>query len=132
MTKEIPCPHATLARSDVLATLPDYHPLQFSDVVAILEEASALPGDKNFASRASALQIRLNQGIPGITCPRAITGRAADAQAALDDFYVNVFLKHRSGGGLAPEDAARIICGIYSRVEGRRQMKGGRSSLRLH
>lgn len=76
--KTIPCPHEKGA--SISEKLPDYHPINETEITELLGEALRLaaildkPGIKNNAhllvGRIAAIQVRLTQGIKGMTCPR--------------------------------------------------------------
>lgn len=76
--KTIPCPHEKGA--SISEKLPDYHPINEAEIAELLNEALRLeailnkPGIKNNAhllvGRIAGIQVRLNQGIKGMTCPR--------------------------------------------------------------
>jgi len=61
----------------------DYHPLTKDQIKKLLLEAS-------FAdmARASQIQVRLSQGIPGIRNPRAIDGPARDKECKINALFV--------------------------------------------
>jgi hypothetical protein len=81
--KKIPCKHETGEVPDTHTTVSDYYPLSRDEVVTLLEEA------KSGGRIVSEVQVRLNQGIKGMTCPRPIVGDVAERSNKLDQFYVD-------------------------------------------
>jgi hypothetical protein len=83
----IPCNHQHTG------DVADHYPLTTQEVIDLLETARAtkdhiyfnpMEGTRTIAS----IQVRLAQGIPGLTCPRQIDGPVAEKMNALDHAYV--------------------------------------------
>jgi hypothetical protein len=85
----IPCNHQ---HSDDVA---DHYPLTTQEVIDMLETARATKDHIDFNPREAtqtiaSIQVRLAQGIPGLTCPRQIDGPVAEKKMnALDNAYVD-------------------------------------------
>lgn len=78
---DIRCPHNKDAKLLTTTTVPDFHPLTRKQLVELLETAiTANAVDK------SKIQVRLNQAIPGMVCPRPIKGKINDILCKLDSF----------------------------------------------
>lgn len=99
----IPCDH-----KHGNATIADHHPLTTQEVIDLLETARATKDHVDFNPREAtqiiaSIQVRLGQGIPGLTCPRPIDGEVSKKLNALDHAYVEwiqdpmtLFLKEQS------------------------------------
>lgn len=86
---KIACPHIT----DKVPTdkvVSDYHPLTEEEIYKLLITASSNRGD---AVAISEIQVRLDQGIVGITCPRPITGNVAKKLNELDRTFIEDYEK---------------------------------------
>ncbi len=70
-----------LVSSDVPTS--DYHPLTMQEIVALLE--IAVRAD---AFTVSSIQVRLEQGIVGVTCPDIPESEAVRRQGLLDTCYM--------------------------------------------
>ena len=71
--------------------ISDHHPLTLADVRFLLQRgAEAYDNRGKFhPSDTSSVQVRLNQGIPGIVCPREIEGPVHDKEKVLNSTYVD-------------------------------------------
>jgi hypothetical protein len=78
----IPCQHETGQVTDPHQTVPDYHPLTRDEIWQLLTLAAATS-----ISLRGKIQVRLYQGITGMTCPRPIEGSVAKRQSAVDVLY---------------------------------------------
>ena len=76
-------------------TVADYHPLSTQEVIELLQAAIGL---KDHADRSphgatqgiASIQVRLTQGIPGMTCPRPYDDSVVcEKMNALDSAYVD-------------------------------------------
>lgn len=74
-------------------TILDHYPLTTQEVIDLLEVARITKDNSGFNPQEalqalSSIQIRLDQAIPGMTCPRPIDGPVAEKQRAFDEAYV--------------------------------------------
>lgn len=83
MQYKIECGHEDGRKIPMSQTISDHHPLTFEDVVNLLRAAHGA----NFQELAS-IQYRLNQGVEGIVCPRAIDGPVAEASRDTDSVFM--------------------------------------------
>ncbi|MDQ1283717.1 MAG: hypothetical protein QG620_65 [Patescibacteria group bacterium] len=100
---EIPCPHEAYGDIPLDKDLPDYHPLTRSEIADLLNFARDHENDGIAVSKA---QVRLIQGIPGMTCPRAIDNNVAEREARLSEIFVN---RYRLGGTDDLVDAIEML-----------------------
>lgn len=84
---KIECPHIT-RKLDIKETVNDYYPLTKTEISKLLATAANNQGN---LSLISEVQVRLNQGITGITCPRPITGKVANKLKELDNIFVKEY-----------------------------------------
>lgn len=71
--------------------IPDWYPLHTSEIAALLEAARDAwhqPDRRAGTETVVSIQVRLLQGIPGMTCPRMIEGPISDLMDILEDFFV--------------------------------------------
>lgn len=66
----------------------DHHPLDNAELLKLLAEADSLALNEANVQRISAIQCRLADAIPGMTCPRPVDGLVAERLADLDHLYV--------------------------------------------
>lgn len=78
----IPCPHET-ENLPASAVVPDYHPLTIEEIVSLLRQA-----ESEVDYHSADIQVRLNQGIPGLVCPRDIYGPTNQAQNEVNNVFV--------------------------------------------
>lgn len=81
----IPCPYPHNE------TVPDYHPLTEEEILDLLNaarDANQLSDYSESVTTISDIQVRLNQGIVGIICPRPIDGPLAWRLNAVDSLYM--------------------------------------------
>ncbi len=83
MKIDIRCPHERdrELRTDIYVS--DHKPLTFREMKSLLETAAT--ADVHNRNR---IQVRLNQAIPGMTCPRPTVGKVARRMTRLDALYV--------------------------------------------
>ena len=88
---EIPCRHETGEIADN-SVVDDYHPLTWMEIAELLITAakSRIEGDH---TTVSVIQVRLVQGIIGMTCPRPVTGRIAEKMNRLEELYVERYIE---------------------------------------
>lgn len=89
---EILCPHELDPSILIKTRLPDYHPLTAQEIASLLDFAKA---HQNDGVAVSKVQVRLNQGVPGRTCPRTIHGYNAQQSTELDRVFVD---RYKEGG----------------------------------
>lgn len=84
---KIACQHLTgnVATNE---TISDYHPLTKEEISKLLTTASNNLHDITIISE---IQVRLDQGIVGITCPRPITGKVAEKLNELDSIFIKEY-----------------------------------------
>lgn len=100
----------------------DYYPLTVTEVCQMLEAARFAKkwiksNPQEGTVQIANIQVRLGQGIPGMTCPRPIDGDVADKLCDLDSAYVKwiqdphtMFLKDQD---IKPTDEIVIrLCGL--------------------
>lgn len=63
-------------------------PLNNAELLSLLAEADSLALTEKNCQRLSAIQCRLADAIPGMTCPHPIYGPVADRLNELDSLYV--------------------------------------------
>jgi hypothetical protein len=80
-------------------------PINNAELISLLSEADDLPLVEGSVLRLSAIQVRLGDAIPGMTCPHPITGPVSDRLNELDHLYVEA---KESGNLLAPEVISRF------------------------
>src|SRR5438094_4732336 len=73
---------------------PDYYPLTTQEVIELLSTAIALNDHasshpQEATQGIASIQIRLGQGIPGMTVPYELDGPVAEKHNTLDETYVN-------------------------------------------
>ena len=91
MATFFPCPHES-GKVEPGQKCSDYHPLTRDEIEELLEMALT---DRCPQTRAR-VQVRLEQGIPGMTCPRPdLDSPLADATAELDRLYVELMRQER-------------------------------------
>lgn len=100
---EIPCRHETGEVTDN-SVVDDYHPLTWMEVAKLLITA-AKSGYREDYVTVSIIQVRLTQGIVGMTCPRPIKGEIARKEYQLNTLYMERYIE----GGI-PE----IVDELYS------------------
>ncbi len=88
----IPCPHAANSKIPSGKRCPDYHPLSPKGVKALLDYAKENCGNSGIVA---AVQVRLTQAIPGMTCPKPIRGKVANRSEKLDQVYITGY---KTGG----------------------------------
>lgn len=88
---EIPCPHANSAVPSSIAA-KDHHPLSTQEIAELLDFARDHKGN---GCAVAKVQIRLCQGIPGMTCPRPERNEAARRLARLTEIFMN---RYEEGG----------------------------------
>lgn len=81
----IPCGHEPGQGSGELTVLRDYYPLSRDEIKKLLDMAASDP------ESASEIQVRLVQGIKGMTCPRPVTGPVAQKMGKLERIFVDRF-----------------------------------------
>ena len=84
------CPHELGIERDTNKNVSDYKPLTKPEISALLSFARENNDDCFLLAK---VQVRLSQGITGMTCPRPIKGTVAVLLKILDSFYVNDFPK---------------------------------------
>ena len=84
---KIACPHET-GKVGINKTVSDYYPLTKTEISKLLTTAANNPGDVTIISE---VQVRLNQGIVGITCPSPITGKVAEKLNELDKIFIKEY-----------------------------------------
>ena len=84
---KIACSHMT-RKVGINETVSDYYPLTKEEISELLTTAANNKGD---VSLISGVQVRLNQGIVGITCPRPITGKVAEKLNELDKIFIKEY-----------------------------------------
>ena len=70
----------------------DHYPLTRDEVRCLLEEARKRYDGANVLYHPSdvrSIQTRLDQAIPGMTCPRPIDGEVSDIEHQMNSFYVS-------------------------------------------
>lgn len=72
-------------------TIVDYHPLTKDEIAELLRTAQASQGD---ATLLAQIQIRLSQGIRGMTSPHPTDGPVKERNSRLNELYVN---RYREG-----------------------------------
>jgi hypothetical protein len=90
MKYHIPCLHETGEVRE--ARVDDYYPLDCQQISQLLIAASK----SDCASEVSSIQVRLNQGIKGIKCPRELDGQAAKRELEMDELYVETYQSNRA------------------------------------
>jgi hypothetical protein len=96
---KIACPHET-GEIKISKVVSDYHPLNKREITNLLDKAAKNSGN---VAVVSEIQVRLNQGIVGITCPRPITGKVVNRLNELD----NLFMKKYKEGS-SPDTVDRL------------------------
>jgi len=90
----VPCLHERwlVSSTEVVA---DYHPLKLEEVLAMIQIACHCDPlkSKEAAAQISEIQVRLNQGIMGMTCPGPNEGEIAARCAKVDDLFMRVIDK---------------------------------------
>lgn len=86
---KIACAHE-IGEAGTNETVSDYHPLTKEEIYKLLITASSNRGD---AVAVSEVQVRLDQGIVGITCPRPIAGNVAKKLNELDRTFIELYEK---------------------------------------
>lgn len=86
---KIPCKHETGEVKDSSTTVADFHPLTEDEVGKLLSDSVNAS-----VSVSAGIQVRLNQAIPGMVCPRPVQGKVSDSMSKLDSLYVS---EHRKG-----------------------------------
>jgi hypothetical protein len=71
-------------------TISDYYPLTKEEISKLLTTAA---NNKGNVKLVSEVQVRLDQGIVGITCPRQITGKVAEKLKELDNIFIEEYEK---------------------------------------
>lgn len=85
---EIPCPHEAYPSIPSHKTHPNHHPLTRDEIVELLDFARDHKEDVVAVSKA---QVRLIQGIPGVTCPSSTDDEVARKKAKLNQIFVDRF-----------------------------------------
>jgi hypothetical protein len=69
-------------------TVPDYYPLTRGEIGRLVSIALAgsLTAPRYFTT--STVQVRLTQGISGMTCPRPADGEVAERMHAMDSLFI--------------------------------------------
>jgi len=96
---KIACPHE-MGEIKIGKVASDYHPLNKREIANLLDTAAKHRGN---VTAVSEVQVRLNQGIAGMTCPRPVTGKVADKLNELD----NLFMKKYKEGS-SPDTVDRL------------------------
>ena len=86
---KIACPHMT-GKIPTSETVSDYYPLNKEEISKLLTIAA---NNKGNVKLVSEVQVRLDQGIVGITCPRPITGKEAEKLKELDNIFIEEYEK---------------------------------------
>lgn len=94
----IPCKHESGEEKDHRKVVPDYHSLTRDEIKELLEMAKALNPVME-TGKLSQIQVRLNQGIMGMTCPRPADSR----QVANNMFLVDKLFTNRFAEGATPD-----------------------------
>lgn len=89
---EIPCPHMADRSIPVGKDLPNYHPLSREEIVRLLDFAR---GHMEDGIAIAAVEVRLCQGIPGMTCPRPMRDAVAEKSVELNRVFMDWY---ESGG----------------------------------
>ena len=100
---EIPCPHEEVVDKTLpleeraekhsrMPRLPDYHPLTKEEVAKFLDETFevARTGQGGDIHKIYAIQIRLIQGIVGMTCPMPTCGEVHDKWQQVRSLHIEV------------------------------------------
>lgn len=85
---EIPCPHKVDPSIPNSTKLSDYHSLTMQEIASLLDFAKC---HKREVQVVSKVQVRLNQGIHGYTCPRTTSGEVARRSVELDRIFVDQY-----------------------------------------
>ncbi len=97
----IPCPHAVNPKIPSGKTRPNYHPLTQKGVKALLDYAKQ---NSRNSGIVAAVQVRLTQAIPGMTCPNPTRGKVAKRSVELDEVFI---AGYKTGG--TPELVHAIV-----------------------
>ena len=89
---KVECPHIT-GKVPISKVVSDYYPLNKREIANLLEMAAK---NRDDAITVSEVQVRLDQGIAGITCPRPIKGKIAERLNELDSLFVKEYEKGSS------------------------------------
>ncbi len=91
MVTFFPCPHES-GQVDWDQECPDYHPLNWDEILELLEMSLTDQCPQN----RYRFQVRLEQGIRGMTCPRPDLDRPlADVTTELDRLYAELMRQER-------------------------------------
>ena len=90
----IACPHE-IDKAGIHEVVSDYHPLSKEEIAHLLKTAVKNKGN---VMKVSEVQVRLDQGIVGITCPRPVTGKVAKKLNELDSLFIE---KYKEGSNQA-------------------------------
>lgn len=92
MQIKIPCLHETGEVKNTNVTVSDHYLLNKTEITKLLIYAA-----KNLRNPAivSGVQVRLTQGIKGMTCPRPIKGTVAKKMSKLDALFME---RYTEGG----------------------------------
>lgn len=87
----IPCIHET---KDVpaLETVADYHPLTLEEVSMLIQLAYALKVD---GQKVADIQVRLSQGIMGMTCPRPTEGEISRRLTIIEKLFTEAMENYK-------------------------------------
>ena len=68
----------------------DYHPLTVTEIIHLMKEAEKIirANPTSCGHEVSGIQVRLCQGITGITCPRSIDGEIAKLDLEISKIFV--------------------------------------------
>lgn len=91
---KIACPHIT-GKVPIDKVVSDYYPLNKREIANLLDTAAK---NREDIQTVSEIQVRLDQGIEGMTCPRPITGKIAERLSELDRVFVKEYEKGSSPG----------------------------------
>lgn len=95
---KIACPHEK-GEIGISKVVNDHYPLNKEEIANLLKTAAQNWNDPTIVSE---IQIRLNQGIVGITCPRPIKGKVAEKLIEMDRLFMK---KYKEGS--SPETVNR-------------------------
>lgn len=84
---KIACPHIT-GKVDINQTVSDYHPLTKEEISNLL---TTVENNQDNVAIVSRIQVRLDQGIVGVTCPRPITGKVAEKLKELNNIFIREY-----------------------------------------